>query len=73
MPETFKGVVDQIVGLDEMETLNYIHTTLDHAVMDAYGWPHNLSDEQILEKLLGLNLERGERENKEEELKVDRK
>jgi hypothetical protein len=27
-------------------------------VLDAYGWPHNLSDEQILERLLALNLER---------------
>jgi hypothetical protein len=27
-------------------------------VCDAYGWPHDLSDEQILERLLALNLER---------------
>jgi len=26
--------------------------------MDAYGWPHNLSDEEILEHLLALNLKR---------------
>lgn len=25
---------------------------------DAYGWPHDLSDEEILERLLALNLER---------------
>lgn len=25
---------------------------------DAYGWPHALTDEQILERLLALNLER---------------
>ena len=24
----------------------------------AYGWPADLTDEQILERLLGLNLER---------------
>jgi len=24
----------------------------------AYGWPHDLSDEEILERLLTLNLER---------------
>jgi type II restriction/modification system DNA methylase subunit YeeA len=34
------------------------HATLDHAVADAYGWPHDLTDEQILERLLALNLER---------------
>jgi hypothetical protein len=38
--------------------LDHIHTTLDNAVLDAYRWPHNLSDEQILERLLALNLER---------------
>jgi hypothetical protein len=27
-------------------------------VRDAYGWLHNLSDEEILERLLALNLER---------------
>ena len=34
------------------------HRNLDHAVLDAYGWSHDLSDEQILERLLVLNLER---------------
>lgn len=34
------------------------HHGLDEAVLDAYGWPHNLSDEQILERQLALNLER---------------
>ncbi|MDP9350547.1 MAG: class I SAM-dependent DNA methyltransferase, partial [Chloroflexota bacterium] len=34
------------------------HEKLDCAVLDAYGWPHDLSDEQILERLLALNLER---------------
>jgi hypothetical protein len=28
------------------------------AVFAAYNWPSDLSDEQILEKLLALNLER---------------
>lgn len=31
---------------------------LDEAVLDAYGWPHELSDEEILERLLELNLQR---------------
>ena len=34
------------------------HTKLDEAVLDAYGWPHDLSDEEILANLLRMNLER---------------
>ena len=34
-------------------------TWLDTAVFAAYGWKSDLSDEEILEKLLALNLERG--------------
>ncbi len=41
-----------------------IHEDLDAAVFDAYGWPHDLSDEQILEKLVLLNAERAEEERK---------
>ena len=38
------------------------HRKLDQAVLDAYGRPHDLSDEQLLERLLALNLERASRE-----------
>ncbi len=38
--------------------LRLAHERLDRAVLDAYGWPHDLTDEQILERLLALNLER---------------
>ncbi len=34
------------------------HAKLDAAVFAAYGWPADLTDDQILEKLLVLNLER---------------
>ncbi|MCC6127334.1 MAG: hypothetical protein IT426_20420 [Pirellulales bacterium] len=34
------------------------HAALDAAVAAAYGWEPNLSDEEILERLLKLNLER---------------
>ncbi len=34
------------------------HRRLDDAVLDAYGWPRDLGDEDILAKLLALNLER---------------
>jgi type II restriction/modification system DNA methylase subunit YeeA len=40
--------------------LDLAHRKLDEAVLDAYGWPHDLSDEEILERLLALNLERAE-------------
>jgi hypothetical protein len=38
--------------------LDLAHKRLDEAVFAAYGWSSDLSDEEILEKLLGLNLER---------------
>jgi hypothetical protein len=37
--------------------LDLAHQKLDQAVLDAYGWPHDLTDEQILERL-AANLER---------------
>ena len=41
--------------------LDIAHRTLDHMVFDAYGWPHDLSDEELLARLLALNLERARR------------
>ena len=35
-----------------------LHATLDDAVAAAYGWPADLPDAEILERLLALNLER---------------
>lgn len=40
------------------EWLAAAHARLDAAVLDAYGWPQDLGDEAILERLLALNLER---------------
>lgn len=42
--------------------LNEYHDRLDAAVARAYGWPADLTDEQILEKLVALNAERAEEE-----------
>jgi hypothetical protein len=39
-----------------------LHTELDAAVADAYGWPVNLTEEEILEKLVALNKERAAEE-----------
>ncbi len=44
--------------------LDLAHKKLDAAVAAAYGWPADLKDEQILEKLLALNLERAAEEAK---------
>lgn len=38
--------------------LDDAHRELDEAVFASYGWPTDLTDEQILERLLELNLER---------------
>ena len=36
--------------------LDNLHANLDAAVFAAYGWPPDITDEQILERLLALNL-----------------
>ena len=38
------------------------HKKLDEAVFAAYGWDAGMSDEELLESLLKLNLERAESE-----------
>ncbi len=38
--------------------LDNAHQKLDAAVFAAYGWPADISDEDILKNLLALNLER---------------
>lgn len=45
--------------------LDLAHRKLDEAVFDAYGWPADLSDEEILGRLLALNLERAAKEDGE--------
>jgi len=44
--------------------LDLAHRKLDAAVAAAYGWPADLTDEAMLEKLLALNLERAAEEAK---------
>ncbi len=44
--------------------LAHAHATLDAAVAAAYGWPADLSDDEILSRLLALNLERAAEEEK---------
>ena len=42
--------------------LDLAHKKLDAAVFAAYGWDAGISDEELLDRLLKLNLERAERE-----------
>ncbi len=35
-----------------------VHAALDRTVFAAYGWPLDISDEDILKELLAPNLER---------------
>jgi hypothetical protein len=44
--------------------LDLAHKRLDAAVAAAYGWPADLTEDQILERLLALNLERAAEEAK---------
>lgn len=47
-----------LISLEQIEELDTIHAELDRAVLAAYNWPAALTDDQILEELLALNLER---------------
>ena len=49
--------------------LDLAHRKLDAAVAAAYGWPADLSDEAMLERLLGLNLARAAEERAHPRLK----
>lgn len=42
--------------------LKQIHDELDIAVLDAYGWPQDISNDKILERLVILNTERANEE-----------
>jgi hypothetical protein len=42
--------------------LRLAHETLDDTVFAAYGWDAGLSDDELLAKLLALNLERASKE-----------
>ena len=53
-----KAIHDQ--GL--VSVLRQIHDDLDAAVLDAYGWPATLSDDEILERPVALNAERAAEE-----------
>lgn len=41
-----------------MDDLHHLHNDLDRAVLGAYGWSADFSDDEILARLLALNTER---------------
>lgn len=47
-----------------VSVLKQIHDELDAAVAEAYGWPVDFADEEILERLVALNHERAEEERR---------
>ena len=47
-----------------VSVLRQIHDELDAAVADAYGWPVDLTDEEILERLVALNRQRADEERR---------
>ncbi len=47
-----------------VSTLKSLHDDLDAAVSAAYGWPANLTDAEILERLVALNAERAAEEKR---------
>ncbi len=62
-----KSIDKKIISLEEAEELDRIHDNLDLAVLEAYGWDRNISDEEIFEKLLLLNKSRPGKTLKAEE------
>ncbi len=52
--------------------LDLAHKKLDVAVAAAYGWPVDLTEEQVLERFLALNLERAAEEEKAAKVKRPR-
>ncbi len=48
---------DGLVGV-----MGELHDRIDHAVFDAYGWPANLTEQEILARLVALNKQRAKEE-----------
>lgn len=47
-----------------MLIIKELHERLDAAVADAYGWPVDLADEEVLARLVALNKERAREEKR---------
>ncbi len=64
--ETLTDAEKDVYDAGLVAVLRQIHEDLDAAVAEAYSWPADLSEEEILERLVALNHERAaeEREGK---------
>ena len=60
--EAIEGKDKEIYDQGLIGILKDIHDRIDAAVAEAYGWPVDLSDEEILERLVALNKERAAEE-----------
>ena len=60
--EVIEGKDREIYDQGLIGILRDLHDQIDSAVADAYGWPVDLSDEDILLRLVALNKERAEEE-----------
>jgi hypothetical protein len=61
-PLTAKEKVVHDQGL--VSVLKQLHDGLDAAVFAAYGWPANLADAEVLERLVALNADRAAQEKR---------
>ena len=60
--ETIEGKDREIYDQGLIGILKNLHDQIDAAVAEAYGWPVDLSDEDVLFRLVALNKERAEEE-----------
>ncbi|MCA0857828.1 class I SAM-dependent DNA methyltransferase [Phaeobacter italicus] len=60
--DAIKGKDKEIYDQGLIGILRDLHDQIDAAVADAYGWPRDLSDEEILMRLVDLNKERAAEE-----------
>ncbi len=60
--EAIEGKDREIYDQGLISILKDLHDQIDTAVAEAYGWPVDLSDEEILIRLVALNKERAEEE-----------
>ena len=56
--EAFSDVEQEQRRRGRVDIIHELHSRIDDAVADAYGWPRDLSDEQIVERLVALNAQR---------------
>jgi hypothetical protein len=61
-PETLDGADRRIFDDGLLLILKEYHDRLDALVADAYGWPADLPDEEMLSRLVALNRERAQEE-----------